>query len=656
MQTYEVLRVKKQATIKAYYKQDSLLFKYFGRFLFVKVMSAVFACVGSVALFFMLLFPSGSDIFIFCVLVPCSIYAFKVAKIICKANISLEFASILAKKYTAFFCAFSDIFIFCVLVPCSIYAFKVAKIICKANISLEFASILAKKYTAFFCAFCACVGEFVLNGFMPHEVKIAKLHEHYQYLLESYHISQMSCQWWQELFGFILLKKAVVDMLYFSNHSLHTILSVLFAFGYFSSFVSFSLLVLSGYSTKQNVESHTDLSKDSNPKAFHTSKAFRQFFAVVFFLIFLYLALYLSSLLQPLAKVSKPMPEILATQFLAQNQQYIEVSIQGVQSFVDTKDVVHLQSKIKSTLKNFETNLNDATQASLEDYLAKKEVIIDEYAKWYFSVYGEYTRLFYAAIGKGEDIAQEQFVFLLKAYTPNDVIIDEYAKWYFSVYGEYTRLFYAAIGKGEDIAQEQFVFLLKAYTPNDLQERLNRVYDEQFENLKKRLEQDFSFFTISKKPSQAFITHSLSFDDFTRNLNVLNPRATDGVAALLGASVVGAMILKSSSKAFGKAGAKLVGKSVAKKGVSGAVGAGGSLVCGPFAPLCAIGFFVATDVVINSVDEALNQEEFKNQMRKGFDMWEIQLKNSLVGYNSQLSKQIYENLGLDSQPYQQKEQ
>lgn len=562
VQTYEVLRVKKQATIKAYYKQDSLLFKYFGRFLFVKVMSAVFACVGSVALFFMLLFPSRSDIFIFCV-----------------------------------------------LVPCSIYAFKVAKIICKANISLEFASILAKKYTAFFCAFCACAGEFVLNGFMPHEVNIAKLHEHYQYLLESYHISQMPCQWWQELFGFVLLKKAVVDMLYFSNHSLHTILSVLFAFGYFSSFVSFSLLVLSGYSTKQNVESHTDLSKDSNPKAFHTSKAFRQFFAVVFFLIFLYLALYLSSLLQPLAKVSKPMPEILATQFLAQNQQYIEVSIQGVQSFVDTKDVAHLQSKIKSTLKNFETNLNDATQASLEDYLAKKEVIIDEYAKWYFSVYGEYTRLFYAAIGKGEDIAQEQFV-----------------------------------------------FLLKAYTPNDLQERLNRVYDEQFENLKKRLEQDFSFFTISKKPSQAFITHSLSFDDFTQNLNVLNPRATDGVAALLGASVVGAMILKSSSKAFGKAGAKLVGKSVAKKGVSGAVGAGGSLVCGPFAPLCAIGFFVVTDVVINSVDEALNQEEFKNQMRKGFDMWEIQLKNSLVGYNSQLSKQIYENLGLDSQLHQQKEQ
>lgn len=562
MQTYEVLRVRKQATIKAYYKEDSFLFKYFGRFLFVKIASGIFACIGSISLFFMLLFPSGSDIFIFCM-----------------------------------------------LIPCSIYAFKVAQIICKANISLDFASILAKKYTAFFCAFCACVSEFILGGFTPHEVNIAKLQEYYQYLLESYHISQMPCQWWQEIFGFILLKKAIIDMLHFHNHSLQIILSVFFAFGYFSSFVSFSLLVLSGYSTKLESKKNSESPQDSKIQTLDKSRAFRQFFAVVFFLIFLYLALYLSSLLQPLAKSNKPMPKILATQFLAQNQQYIEISIQGVQSLVNTKDIADLQSKIKTTLKDFETNLNHATQASLEDYLAKKNIIIDEYSKWYFSVYGEYTRLFYAAIGKGEDIAQEQFI-----------------------------------------------FLLKTYTPNDLQERLAHIYDAEFENLKKRLEQDFGFFTIQKKSNNAFISHSFSFDDFIQNLNVLDPRATDGVTALLGASVVGAMILKSSSKVFGKAGAKLIGKSVAKKGASGAVGAGGSLLCGAFAPLCAIGFFVATDVAINSVDEAFNQEAFKNQMREGFEQWEIQLKNSLVSYNSQLSKQIYENLRLDSQPHQQKEQ
>ena len=557
IQTYEVLRVKKQATIKAYYKQDSWLSRHFGRFLFVKIISGIFACMGSVSLFFMLLFPSGSDIFIFCV-----------------------------------------------LVPCSIYAFKVAKVICRANISLDFASILAKKYTALFCAVCACAGEFILESFALQQIHITSFQGHYEMLLESFHIAQMPCQWWQELFGFIVLKKAIVDMLYFSNDSLRIVLNVLFAFGYFSSFVSFSLLVLSGYST--HIESKI--------QTFDNSRAFKQFFAVVFFLIFVCLAFYVSSLLQPLAKSSKfaaeiLAPEILATQFLAQNQQYIEVSIQGVQSFVNTKDIADLQHKIESTLKDFETNLNHSTQASLEEYLAKKEIIIDEYSKWYFSVYGEYTRLFYAAIGRGEDIAQEQFV-----------------------------------------------FLLKAYTPNDLQERLNRVYDAEFDKLKKRLEQDFSFFTINKKPSNAFISHSVSFDDFTQNLNMLNPRATDGIAALLGASVVGAMIIKTSSKAMAKTGAKLVGKSVAKKGLSGAAGAGGSLVCGPFAPLCAIGFFVAADVGINSVDEALNQEAFKNQMREGFTQWEIQLKNSLVSYNSQLSKQIYENLRLDSQSHQQKEQ
>ena len=566
IQTYEVLKVKKQATIKAYYKQDSWLSRHFGRFLFVKIISGIFACVGSVSLFFMLLFPSGSDIFIFCV-----------------------------------------------LVPCSIYAFKVAKIICKANINLDFASILAKKYSALFCAVCACAGEFILNSFALQQIHITSFQGHYEMLLESFHIAQMPCQLWQELFGFIVLKKAIVDMLYFSNDSLRIVLNVLFAFGYFSSFVSFSLLVLSGYSIKLESKNNPESHQDSKIQTY-SSRAFKQFFAVVFFLIFVCLAFYVSSLLQPLAKSSKfaaeiLAPEILATQFLAQNQQYIEVSIQGVQSFVNTKDIADLQHKIESTLKDFEINLNHATQASLEEYLAKKEIIIDEYSKWYFSVYGEYTRLFYAAIGRGEDIAQEQFV-----------------------------------------------FLLKAYTPNDLQERLNRVYDAEFDKLKKRLEQDFSFFTINKKPSNAFISHSLSFDDFTQNLNVLNPRATDGIAALLGASVVGAMIIKTSSKAMAKTGAKLVGKSVAKKGLSGAAGAGGSLVCGPFAPLCAIGFFVAADVGINSVDEALNQEAFKNQMREGFTQWEIQLKNSLVSYNSQLSKQIYENLRLDSQSHQQKEQ
>ena len=567
IQTYEVLKVKKQATIKAYYKQDSWLSRHFGRFLFVKIISGIFACVGSVSLFFMLLFPSGSDIFIFCV-----------------------------------------------LVPCSIYVFKIVKIICKANISLDFAYILAKKYSALFCAVCACAGEFILNSFALQQIHITSFQGHYEMLLESFHISQMPCQWWQELFGFIVLKKAIVDMIYFSNDSLRIVLNVLFAFGYFSSFVSFSLLVLSGYSTKLESKNNSESHQDSKIQPLYNSGAFKQFFAVVFFLIFVCLAFYVSSLLQPLAKSSKfaaeiLAPEILATQFLAQNQQYIEVSIQGVQSFVNTKDIADLQHKIESTLKDFETNLNHSTQASLEEYLAKKEIIIDEYSKWYFSVYGEYTRLFYAAIGRGEDIAQEQFV-----------------------------------------------FLLKAYTPNDLQERLNRVYDVEFDKLKKRLEQDFSFFTINKKPSNAFISHSLSFDDFTQNLNVLNPRATDGIAALLGASVVGAMIIKTSSKAMAKTGAKLVGKSVAKKGLSGAAGAGGSLVCGPFAPLCAIGFFVAADVGINSVDEALNQKAFKNQMREGFTQWEIQLKNSLVSYNSQLSKQIYENLRLDSQSHQQKEQ
>lgn len=547
LQTYEVLRVRKQAVIKAYFREDSLLSKYFGRFLFVKIVSAVVALIGSVSLFFTLLFPAASDIFLLCVLVPCSIYAFKV---------------------------------FC--------------LICRANISPDFATIVAKKYTALFCAFCACMAQFMLHGFTP--LSVSNLQEYYQSLVEMYRISEIPCAWWQEFFGFVLLKKAIVDMLYSQNSSLRLLFTTLFVFGYFTSFMSFSLLCLSSYSP---LESRAD-SKVQEEGRGH--RALGRFFQMIFFLIFVYVAFYLSAYMQPLARSSKPLPDILASQILTQNHQYIEVSVRGVQGFVDTRDLPSLQAKLQATLSDFDKELNHATQASINEYLAKKEVIIDEYSQWYFSVYGEYTRLFYAALGRGEEIAQEQFI-----------------------------------------------FLLKTYTPNDLQEQLYRVYDTHLQRLKIDLERDFSFFTIDIKPHNAPITHAISFDDINQKLDVLSPRASDGVAALLGASVVGAMILKASGKALAKTSAKLVGKSVVKKGASSAVGAGGSLVCGAFAPLCAIGFFVASDVAINRVDEELNQESFKAQMREGFERWEIQLKNSLIDYNTQLSSQIYENLKLEVQ-------
>ncbi|WP_334094947.1 hypothetical protein, partial [Helicobacter typhlonius] len=40
------------------------------------------------------------------------------------------------------------------------------------------------------------------------------------------------------------------------------------------------------------------------------------------------------------------------------------------------------------------------------------------------------------------------------------------------------------------------------------------------------------------------------------------------------------------------------------------------------------------------------EEDFKDKMRQGFASWESQLKTSLIDYNSQLSYQILENLGI----------
>lgn len=590
--TYDILKIKKQATIKAYYKLDSIFHRYFGRFFVAKILSFGVALIGSVSLFFMLLFPSGSDILIFCL-----------------------------------------------LVPCSVYGFKIVHMICSANISIEFATTLAKKYTALIAAVLAVVFELMLNGIAPLESSAPQgdVYAHYHALIQSYNIAQMHSHFWQELFGFVLLKKSFLDVLYLNvaDSYLRFGLIMLFACGHFASFASFALLCVGGISpngaqdtivqdSKNTHDNFTSQALDTKILASNTptipqdtldskfsstqcakvqdftqTRAFRQFFAMVFFLIFVYIAFNISIHLQPLAK-SKNLPPLISSQILKDNEQYIQISLQGTHNLLSTSDLPSLERKIKENLADFESGINADTEQILNAYLAQKEKIIDEYSSWYFSVRGEYTRLFYAAIGKGEDIAQEQFI-----------------------------------------------FLLKTYTPYDLQERLNALYDTHFSALKTRLEQTFGFFTLHRNPTNAHITQAISFDEFSKGLELLNPRASDGVAALLSASIVGAMILKASGKAVAKTGAKVIGKSVAKKSLSGAIGAGGgSLLCGGFAPLCAIGFFVASDYAINSVDEIINEEDFKDKMRQGFASWESQLKTSLIDYNSQLSYQILENLGI----------
>lgn len=567
--TYDILKIKKQATIKAYYKLNSFLHRYFGHFLLVKILSLCAALIGSISLFFMLIFPSGSEILIFCL-----------------------------------------------LVPCSIYGFKIIFIICKANLSPDFAPALAKKYTAFVGAGIAVLLEVILSGIAPSVLEGSDVQAHYHTLMESYGIAQMHSRFWQEVFGFMLLKKSLLDILYVSvaDSYLHFALILLFACGHFAAFVSFTLLCIGSISPIKRLKIQGDNRQGQNLEVLgqpqtHSSqniaqsRSFRQFFAMVFFLIFVYIAFNISIHLQPLAKHQK-LPPLLSERILKDNEQYIQISLQGAQSFIHTNDLPSLQHKLEQNLASFESSLNADIDKTLDEYLAQKEQIINKYSQWYFSVSGEYTRLFYAALGKGEDIAQEQFI-----------------------------------------------SLLKTYTPYDLQERLNSLYDKHLLQLKARLEQSFGLFLTHKKPQNARISSIFSLEDINTQLDLLSPRATDGMAALLGASMVGVMILKASGKALAKSSVKIVGKSVAKKSLSSAVGVSGSLLCGAFAPLCAIGFFVASDYAINSVDEVLNEDEFKQEMRKGFDLWELQLKNSLMSYNNELSKQILEKLSLqgDSQ-------
>lgn len=531
---FSILKINKLAKIKAYYKNNSLLEKYFSGFVVARLFSVFIALCGSFALFFMLLFPSGSDIFLLCILVPIIIYLYRIIN-----------------SFVA------------------------------SNVAVEFAYILAKKYSVLVCAVIACIAAFALTSYP----QIDDLQIHFNNLKIRSNVDMLDSRIWQNLFEFFLFKKAVLDFFVSSidDKYLYTAVMLMYAIGNFSAFASFCLLVLS----YKNAESKAD-SSDSKTL---NSVAFRRFFAMLFFLIFLYIAFNISIYLQPLAKSHASVNSLISPSILQTSQHYIQISLEGSQRVIKSTELDSLIERINKKSDEFKNILDEASLDIIEQYFLQK-----------------------------------------------DRIIDEYSKWYFSVYGEYARLFYSSLGKAEEYAQEEFIKLLKIHSPYSLEEKLESMYARQFDSFKKQINNDFMLFSSVADNKQ--ISQQINIDSMHSKLDLLSPRASDGVAAIFTLSTAGVMILKASGKSIAKTTGKIIGKSVAKKGSSALSGIGSSLMCGYFAPLCAIGVFVASDFAINSIDEALNEKEFKQKMHDGFNEFESKLKNSLQDYNTQLIADI----------------
>lgn len=476
-----------------------------------------------------------------------------------------------------------ELILYALLLPLSWYVFRICKNICLDNLNSAFAPILAKKYTAILCAFCACLaGIYLTQPTATH----ATLNEQYESLLALSNAESLSCGWLvceylKEIVGFVLLKKAILDLMFAQAQGtlMQSIFACVYAFGHFGAFMSFSLLSLGG------------VRLDSQKCSIGFLPSF--------------LCLLSFSFIMSFGTYLPPHSTLLSSKFATQNTAYIELYLQGMEVFIDVRDVDSINWRLQKQLDEFRSELDRAVFESIDRYFAHK-----------------------------------------------DSIIEGYSQWYFSVYGEYTRLLYSAFGEGEQVAQDQFLALLEAYAPFDLQAELNGLYNAHIERLKNKIQQKLKLFSTQNIPSDARIESRFGFDDFAHKLDLLTPHKSDGISAILSASIIGGLILKNSGKilnrGFGKSlekGAqkgvgRLVGKSVAKRGVSSAVGASGSVLCGAFAPLCAIGVFVASDFAINKIDQTLNEEAFKARMKVGIEEWELQLKNSLASYNSQLSEEI----------------
>lgn len=504
-------------------------------------------------------------------------------------SICLVFMLLLPSQGELMLCAF--------LLPLSLYIFRLIKNICLANLNAEFAPILAKKYTAIVCAFCACLaGIYLVQPVVAHST----LKEQYDYLLtlsnvESLACASLPCKWLKEALGFMLLKKAVLDLMFVQAEGtlMYSVFVCLYAFGHLSAFTTFSLLC----------QSSVRLDSEKLSIGFMPSLLC----LLVFSFIFSFSSYFQTPSTQNI---------LLSSKFLTQNTRYIELYLEGIKVFIDVRDLDSISQRLAKQIDELKMELDGAVVDSVEKYFAHK-----------------------------------------------DFIVEGYSQWYFSVYGEYTRLLYSAFGKGEQIAQEQFIELLKAYTPFDLQSTLDSLYDEHLEHFKNRIQQSLKLFSTQIIPSESSIESHFIFDDFAHKLDLLAPRQTDGVSAILGASVVGGLIAKSSGKFLSKgmqikglegwaqkSAGQLVGKNVAKRGMSSVIGTSGSAICGAFAPLCAIGVFALSDYALNKIDQVMNEEEFKSMMKAGIKEWELQLKNSLTSYNSQLSEEIFQLMPFETKP------
>ena len=211
---------------------------------------------------------------------------------------------------------------------------------------------------------------------------------------------------------------------------------------------------------------------------------------------------------------------------------------------------------------------------------------------------------------------------LADVYAPVYAAIPIYADFHYSIFGEYTELTQAALGRMDKALYEE---LFDGF--EDRLERAADLLDQEYTNIYINAVQDGirkEFPSVNNGTLLGPFTQAVILDA-TRRAKITTPLATVA-AATAGRGALKASTSVISRKIAARVAAKVAAKGVAKGGGI-LVGAGsGALLCswsGPGAVLCGVvggvGAWLVTDKVVISLDEYFHRDEFEAELRQIID-------------------------------------
>lgn len=231
-----------------------------------------------------------------------------------------------------------------------------------------------------------------------------------------------------------------------------------------------------------------------------------------------------------------------------------------------------------------------------------------------------------------------------QAFAHTEQGVDAFLDWNFSLRGQYTQLLLL----GAELTDSGAL-------TRHLETRLQTLVSDPLETQLSMLDTEVSTL-LQTRVQQFYGEHQLLVGELMESSDCLRAGySSDATGDYLAKSWVGvggitgiasAVALRGGSRLSAQAAMRALGRRLAARTATtstarfgaraAAAGSGGTagLVCGPAAPFCALGFGAATwlavDLSINAIDEAVNRDQMKRELMEGIQAQRVVLEEQLV--------------------------